>query len=170
MHPMPVLYLLRHAKSNWDDAALADRDRPLAPRGRKAAAAIGRYLAEKGAAPGLLLCSPALRCRETLEAVRALLPTAGDVVVEAPLYGAGPEDLLARLRAVPETTASVMLVGHNPSMEELAAELAGPEAAPRLGGRFPTGALAIYDVAGSWSDLGSEPATLRDFVVPRDLG
>jgi phosphohistidine phosphatase len=117
---MRRLYLLRHAKSSWEDAGLADHDRPLAPRGRRAAKAIGRYLRDSGIEPQLVLCSSARRAQETLE--RAGL--AGRV--EPELYGASADALLARLRHISPEVRSVMLIGHNPGVQQLALLLARP--------------------------------------------
>lgn len=153
----PRLYLLRHAKSSWKDPALADHDRPLAPRGRRASKAIGRYLRDHDIEPELVLCSSAKRARQTLE---RLGPAGLDARIEPELYGAGAHDLLARLRAVPEDVASVMLIGHNPGMEQLAFMLSG------LDDKFPTAALATFECSG-WRTL--EHAELIDYVKPRDL-
>ena len=154
---MSRLYLLRHAKSSWDAPALADHDRPRAPRGRRAAKAIGRYLREQGIEPELVLCSSATRARETLE--RAGLTGR----IEGDLYGAGAGVLLARLNEVPDDTESVMLVGHNPGMEDLTLLLAG-----QVPPKFPTAALALLDCP-SWSALARGTAELVGFVRPRDL-
>jgi phosphohistidine phosphatase len=151
------LYLLRHAKSSWKDASLDDHDRPLASRGRKASKAIGRYLRDHDIEPELVLCSSAKRARQTLE---RLGPAGMDARIERELYGAGSNTLLARLRAVPDGVASVLLIGHNPGMQQLAFVLAG------LDDKFPTAALATFEVK-SWSAL--ETAELIDYVRPRDL-
>ena len=162
------LYLLRHAKSSWDDPGLADHDRPLAPRGRKAAKAIGRHLRERGIEPALVLCSSATRARETLERIRL---AGGEAHIERELYGAGADALLARLRELPADVPSVLLIGHNPGMEELALLLAreGP-AVRELEAKFPTAALATLALRGTgWSTLDRGTAELVDFVRPRDL-
>jgi phosphohistidine phosphatase len=151
------LYLLRHAKSSWDDPELADHDRPLAPRGRRASKAIGRYLREHGIEPELVLCSSATRARETLE--RAGLSG----TVEGELYGAGARTLLARLNRVPDEVASVMLIGHNPGMEDLVLLLAA-----QTPSKFPTAALATLECP-PWSELDRGTAELVGFVRPREL-
>ena len=161
---MKRLFLLRHAKSSWTDAGLADHNRPLAPRGRRAAKAIGRHLHKQGIEPELVLCSSATRARETLE--RLGLQGAE---IEPELYGAGAAALLARLREVPTDVASVMLIGHNPGMQELALLLARAEPHVReLEVKFPTAALATVAIRG-WSSLGPGTAELIGFVRPREL-
>ena len=154
---MSRLYLLRHAKSSWKDASLDDHDRPLAPRGKRASKAIGRYLRDRDVTPELVLCSSAKRARQTLE---RLGPAGLDARIEPELYGAGSNTLLARLREVPDEVASVMLIGHNPGMQQLALTLAG------LDDKFPTAALATLECP-AWSTL--EHAELIDYVRPRDL-
>ena len=151
---MSRLYLFRHAKSSWDDSGLADHDRPLAPRGRKAAKAIAKYLHEHEIEPELVLCSSATRARETLERVGLTAQ------IEEGLYGAGAGALLTRLHEVPDDVGSVMLIGHNPGMQQLAFDLAG------LDDKFPTAALATLECE-SWSGL--DRAELVDYVKPRDL-
>jgi phosphohistidine phosphatase len=166
-----LVVLLRHAKSSWADDDLPDRERPLAPRGRKAAGRVAAYLAEQGVEPQLVLCSPALRARQTLELVRPALPGTTRVAVEEGLYGASAPDLLERLRRLPDDLDSVLLVGHNPGLQELAASLAPRAERERLLGHFPTAALAVLALRqGGWPDLGGRPAVLVAFVVPRDLG
>jgi phosphohistidine phosphatase len=167
------IHLLRHAKSSWDDPALADHERPLAKRGRKAAALLGEHLRDAGVAPDLVLCSSAARAVETLEGIRSGLAPDTRVEVEAGLYGAGVQALLRRLRALPEDVGSVMLIGHNPAIEELATELAGPgsdaDAGDRMRVKYPTGGLATLVFDGPWGDLDWEVATLDAFVVPKQL-
>jgi phosphohistidine phosphatase len=164
------LYLLRHAKSNWGDPSLADEERPLAPRGRKAAARMARHLRQEGIRPDLVLCSTALRATETLKAIeRALEDT--PTRAEKGLYGASAETLLARVRQVPDDVGSVMLIGHNPGLEDLATLLAsgGPEL-PRLREKYPTCALATLDVGEeAWSLLQPGEAELVGLVTPNDL-
>ena len=164
---MKRLYLLRHAKSSWKDSSLADHDRPLAGRGRRASKAMARHLRDEGISPDLVLCSSARRARETLDRIESALdsPT---VVVEPELYGASGRALLDRLRRVPDSAESVMLIGHNPAMQDLALDLA--PGASELAEKFPTGALATLTFAGStWGELDSGGAELVALVKPRDL-
>jgi phosphohistidine phosphatase len=164
------LYLLRHAKSSWKQPELADHDRPLASRGRRAAKAIARHLRERQIAPELVLCSTARRARETLEWIEPALATAA-VRREPQLYGASADVLLERLRTVPEDVASVMLIGHNPAIEQLALDLARPSPERReLEAKFPTAALATLEFVGaSWRDVSRGGAELISLVRPRDL-
>jgi phosphohistidine phosphatase len=167
---MRRLYVLRHAKSSWDDPALSDHDRPLAPRGRKAAKAIARHLRAEGIEPELVLCSTARRARETWERIEPSL--AGTPVrYEPELYGASATTLLERVRGVPDDVASVLLVGHNPAIEQLARSLARPSPERReLDAKFPTAALATLRLAGrSWRDLDAGGAELVELVRPREL-
>jgi len=166
---MPNLYLLRHAKSSWDDPGSNDRDRPLSPRGRRAAERLAEHLRAEGVHPDLVLCSPAVRARQTLARVRRAL---GDpkVTFDEILYAADAERLLARLRTVPAGVETVLLIGHNPGLQDLALDLAAEGRGLRkLRAKLPTGALVSLSFEGAWSDLGPGRAVLAGFVVPREL-
>jgi phosphohistidine phosphatase len=118
--------------------------------------------------PALVLCSTALRARLTLEA----LSLGGEVRYEDGLYGAGVAELLARLRRVPNETGSVMVVGHNPGLHELAVSCSGkgdPLLLGHLRDKFPTGALVKLAFHGPWASLGEGRAELESLVVPREL-
>jgi phosphohistidine phosphatase len=163
-----LLYLLRHAKSDWDDPALADRDRPLAARGRKAASVLAAHIERSGISPALVLCSPARRTMDTLRLISGSFRDPVEILVEEELYGAGMGELLRRLRDVGEATPSVMLIGHNPAIHELALALArSVDDLRQLKTKFPTGAMATLAVPGAWKDLGAEPADLLEFALPR---
>jgi phosphohistidine phosphatase len=169
------VWLLRHAKSSWSDPELADRERPLAPRGRRAARALARHAAGlPGGLPDLVLCSPALRTRETLEPLRKRLPEGARVRIERPLYLAGAARLLARLRRLPDAQRDVLLIGHDPGLHELALALVrlGRSAAlARLREKLPTGALVVLELdLARWRELAPGAARLATFVRPRDLG
>src|SRR5262245_8370555 len=140
---MHTLYLLRPAKSSWADPSLPDHERPLAPRGLRDAKRIGKHLVPHGIEPELVLCSSAERTRERVELVRPALGARSTVRLETELYAASSDELLDRIRAVPEAVASVMLIGHNPGLQDLALVLssAGTELG-RLKVKFPTAALA----------------------------
>lgn len=164
------LLLLRHAKSSHDDTDLADHERPLAPRGRRAAAAIGRYMRGQDLAPALVLCSSAIRARQTLDWITKELGESPEVRIESELYEASPRALLERLRHIDGGAPSAMLVGHSPAIERLALDLAsdGPDLA-ELARKYPTGALAVLAFDGSWDELDADGARLAGFVKPRDL-
>ena len=173
MPAVRTLLLLRHAKSSWTDPALADRDRPLAGRGRRAAELIARYLQDNGIRPALVLCSPARRAQDTLAIVRQRLGADVEVCTDEAIYSADAADVLERLRAVPASIASVLVVGHNPALQDLAAALAGDgnhDALTQLGVKWPTCALGLLDLSGAdWAGLGPGQAYLSGLVLPRHL-
>src|SRR4051794_19241861 len=115
---MRTLYLLRHTKSAWDDAAVDDHERPLAPRGRKAGRLLARHFRELDADPELVLCSTAQRARETLDLVLPGFSKTPIIATERGLYLAGPDSMQARLREVDARVKRVLLVGHNPGLHE----------------------------------------------------
>jgi phosphohistidine phosphatase len=170
------LYVLRHAKSSWDDPVLPDHERPLSRRGQKAVALLAEHVQGIGLEPAVILCSPARRTRETLAGV---LP-GHDALIEPELYGASANDLLNRLTRLPAGTESVMIVGHNPSVQSLVLKLAGPAAPPARNGedesplqmierKFPTAALATLAILGEWAQLRPGAAALLDYVRPKAL-
>jgi phosphohistidine phosphatase len=170
---MHQLLLLRHAKSSWDDAATPDKERALNARGRRAAVAMRRAMREFGLIPDLILVSTAKR---TLETMTALEPWDDTPLVEPidDLYLASETRLLGALRSVTETVRTVLLIGHNPGMHQLALLLADPRASAEQSMRavrdgFPTGALAEFSVAGPWSRLDAGGARLMRFLTPRML-
>jgi phosphohistidine phosphatase len=170
--PARVLYLLRHAKSSWDDPDLPDHDRPLAARGKKALPRLRRYVSDAGVAPTLVLCSSARRAVSTCEGIIEALPGEPVVQVEDGLYTASGNRLLDRLREVDEEMTGVLLIGHNPGLHSLAVSLVGrgdEDLRAQLAAAFPTGALATLMVPDLWADLAPSATILRDFVVPRQL-
>jgi len=164
--------LLRHAKSSWDEPGLDDHDRPLAPRGVRAVERIATYMEERRLHADLVLCSSARRARQTLAGLRPDLDDV-DVDIEDELYGASAYALVQRLRRVDASVVSVMIIGHNPGLEDLAVALArdgDPSAMERLHTKFPTTALAIFDVdQDDWTRLGNGDGYLRELVLPREL-
>ena len=164
------LHLLRHAKSSWDDPTRADHARPLSTRGTKAGERMRRWLAENDVRPQVVVCSTAVRARETLDLV---LPALGapHVLIEAALYHAPAERLLDRVHTLPDDAGSAMLVGHNPGLERLAALLAAPGSLrDTVNDAFPTGALAtLVATAGSWRKLEPGSMSLTGLVLPRLL-
>jgi phosphohistidine phosphatase len=166
------LYLLRHAKSSWDDPTMADHDRPLARRGRRASKTMAEHLRSERITPALVLCSSSARTRETLARVSAGFDGESNVKVETErgIYGASAEELLQRLRLVPDEIESVMLIGHQPGLQDLALELAGGGAhLERLSEKFPTAALVTLKLPGTWRELSPDSANLVAFVKPREL-
>lgn len=169
---MTTLHLLRHLKSSWDEPGLADFDRPLAPRGLKAGRAVARHVGRQGIIPDLILCSAARRTRETLQAVgeswRGI-----DTCIERALYEAPESALLERLRCIPPTVGTVLLIGHNPGMERLAALLCDgrgdPAALARMAAKFPTGALASIACDAPWPALERGRGRLLSYIRPVDL-
>jgi phosphohistidine phosphatase len=160
------LALIRHAKSSWADPDLDDHERPLNARGRRAATLVGRHLHEAGLEPDVVLCSSATRARQTLESLD--LPSATEVVVEDQLYGASASELLARLRTVPAAVGSVLVLGHNPGVEELARMLVDDDRA--LPAKFPTAAVADLRLpTRRWNELETHTGRLEGFVIPRML-
>ena len=174
---MLTLLLLRHAKSSWDNPALADFDRPLAKRGQKAAPRMGAEIEALGLRPELILCSSAQRTRETLDLVLdSWSGTPPPVVYDEAIYMAPPEDLVAEVRKRAATSpppGRVMMVGHNPGLEELAELLTGdgdPAARQLMAQKFPTCALAVITFEGSdWAAVGPGKGTLTRFITPARL-
>ncbi len=169
---MHTLYLLRHAKSSWADPTLLDHERPLAPRGRRDGKRIAKHVAQLGIEPELLLCSSAERTRETLKLIQPALGATSTVMLEMGLYAASAGRLLERIRAVPEPVASLMVIGHNPGLQDLALLLASAGAErERLEAKFPTAALATLTIPNAtWTQLSQADAVLAAYVVPKQLG
>jgi phosphohistidine phosphatase len=169
---MPLLHLVRHAKSNRDDPSLDDHDRPLAGRGRKAAPVMARWMAENGILPDLVLVSTARRCRETWEAMQPAFRPHPDVAFEAGLYLASSEELTQRLRELSDDRHEVMLIGHNPGLQDLALKLgdAGGMEQASLAAKFPTAALCSLDTGEKpWRRLGQGRLRMIRFIRPSDV-
>jgi phosphohistidine phosphatase len=174
---MRTLYLLRHAKAlAWEDPSavdLADIDRPLTPSGRRAATALAEHLRLSGCRPGLVLCSPALRTRQTLDLVASGLGLQARVQVDDSIYGARAGLLWHRVRALPDPVDEVLIVGHNPGLHELAINLSDhgdDKLRARVHEKLPTGAfVTIAWAQDTWAELRKSSAVLHDFVTPRDL-
>lgn len=167
---MKLLGLLRHAKSDWDDLGLRDFDRGLNGRGRKGAALMGRHIADHGVAWERTVASPAERVKRTLDASGLDV----DVAWDQRVYLASAASLLQVLRDVADDARSVLLVGHNPGLQELIFDLVPPEAEDALfdeaAEKFPTAAFAVLECdIDSWSDLAAGTARLIHLARPRDL-
>jgi phosphohistidine phosphatase len=170
---MKTLILLRHAKSDWDAPSTPDFERPLSERGRKAAPLVGKWLRDEELVPDLVLASAAQRAQETLGLVTQALDGTLPVRSEHDLYMAEPDRILAIVRGVGDDVDRLMVVGHNPGIEQLARGLAvegKKKALAKMTNKFPTGAAAVieYDVA-SWADIAPGTGKLRAFVRPKDL-
>jgi len=167
---MKDLVLLRHAKSSWGDENAADFDRKLAARGRKAAAAIGAWMTQHGFRPELILSSSARRTRDTVAGLGAVAEGV-ETVYEDGLYLAEPEAILRRLAKLKPVVARVLVVGHNPGIEQLALQLTAEESPDhqRMARKFPTAALAWFTIdSDSWRGFEAH-AALKRFIVPAEV-
>ncbi|RZQ60692.1 histidine phosphatase family protein [Amycolatopsis suaedae] len=145
---------MRHAKSAWPDG-VADLERPLNDRGRRDAPAAGRWLRESGLVPDHVLCSPALRTRQTLALTGAEWETMPPVIEDDRLYGESLPGMLAAVRTAPPTARTVLLVGHNPDVTTLVVALAGEPVS------FRTATLAVLDSTAGWAAADSGWGALR---------
>lgn len=168
---MHLLHLLRHAKSSWKDD-VEDRERPLNRRGREAARLVGQHLPATAGAIDLVLCSSAVRTRETLNLVLAGFTPRPRCVIEDGLYLADRDELIERLQQLAESQVNVLVIGHNPGLHELAVALAEPDS-PRVRalttGKFPTAARVSLCVATRWAALGGARHRLVDYVTAASL-
>lgn len=166
--PERTLMILRHAKSDWTPAAPNDHDRPLAKRGRLAARQLCGAI-PPSQRPSLILCSSARRAIETLAALSPLIAGGARVSIEHSLYLADEDALLLRLHAVPPTVISVLVIGHNPGLHDLAVRVVGagdPGAIDALAERLAPGGLVSLAQPGDWSELDTGSARLVSYVVP----
>jgi len=154
------LIALRHAKSDWS-GAVADHDRPLAGRGRREAALAGRWLRENAADIDLVVCSSAKRARQTWKLVAKQLDNAPPARVDDRLYAASVRGLLAVVRKLPESARAVLLIGHNPGLEELVADLGG------VGWPMKTSSIAVLSSRSEWAEVGARWAKLEASLTPR---
>ena len=167
------LLLLRHAKSAWPD--VADSERPLNDRGRRDAPAMGRWLRDYGYIPDVVLCSTARRTRDTWALLAGGLDAAPPVRYEQRIYEATALGLLHLLREAGGDYRTVLLIGHNPGIAELAVGIAqmtdrpAGEPLDRARDKFPTAAVAVLEFKGDWADLIPGEARMVDFAVPRDI-
>jgi phosphohistidine phosphatase len=170
---MKVLTLLRHAKSGWDDPVARDFDRPLNKRGRRAALAVGRAMRTEGMEFDAVLASPAVRVVETLQDVGDGYGREFDSQHVADLYLASRAVLLDRVQHMADAVERLLVVGHNPGLEQLAMLLTGSDRSGRLAeleSKYPTATVAVieFDV-GRWADVKKGGGVLTRFIRPRDL-
>jgi len=169
------LFLLRHAKSSSDDPFVQDFDRDLNKRGRKAARGLSKWLENKGYMPDLVLCSAALRTRQTLELTQEGFGGRPEISIEKRLYLADVEDLRRRLAELDKRSPcpdAVLMIGHNPGLEEFALDLIPPAEADtraRIAAKFPTCAFVALRFADCpWGSIGPARATLETYRIPAD--
>ena len=162
---MKTLLLLRHAKSSWNQPELHDHDRPLNKRGKKEAPLVGKYLKDNDLLPDLIISSTARRARQTVEMVAEAAGYTGEIRWLDELYAAPPEEYLSALATLPESYHCVMMVGHNPGLEELVALLTEEEES------LTTAAMAQVDLSvAAWSEVGMETeGNLVNIWRPREL-
>jgi phosphohistidine phosphatase len=170
---MRRLMLLRHAKSDWSEAGQADIDRVLSARGRSAAPRVGEYMAGQALVPDLALVSSAQRTRETWELVSGAYKKPPESTIEPRVYDASADKLLKLIRETKGDIHALLVVGHNPAMEELADSLVtmgDPVSRDAMDEKFPTAALAVIDFpTDSWSEVAQGTGRLDRFVTPRSL-
>jgi phosphohistidine phosphatase len=177
-----TLVLLRHAKSAWPD--VPDHDRPLARRGQRDAPAMGRWLRAAGHVPDQVLCSTARRARETWQLAQAGLGAAPPARFEDLVYQGSAAQLLDLIRSAAPAARTLLIVGHDPAIPELARTLAAAApparvgshgsaghraAADRMRAKFPTAAVAVFEFTGNWGQLSRGTARLTAFVTPRSV-
>jgi len=170
---MKTIFLLRHAKSSWDDPVERDFDRPLNPRGRRAAETIGRYLREENIQFDSVVSSPAVRVIETLDGVEAGAGRRFGAGFDRRIYMASAMTLLDLVHETEDAVDSLLLVGHNPGLEDLIFKLTPPNSGPirrEVDIKYPTATLAemAFDV-DHWEDIDDAGGKLVRLVRPRDL-
>lgn len=162
------LLLTRHAKSDWQDPTLADHDRPLNARGKAAAKSLGDWLLSRGYVPDMVICSAALRTRQTWEQMAPAVSHGAEVRLSETLYHASPDRMLQILHEAHGDR--VLMIGHNPGIAELARLLpSNPPTDPDFD-HYPTGATAVLDMPlNKWTEAGFGLGQFREFVTPRQL-
>jgi phosphohistidine phosphatase len=161
---MKTLLLLRHAKSSWKDPGLADFERPLNDRGRKAAEIIGRFIAKENVAIDLVISSPAVRARQTAELALRYAKRSPELRFDQRIYEASPTRLLEIVSQIEDNRNAVLLIGHNPGMEELLALLVGGEQ------QMSTASLAKVSLSSKkWDKVMAGKGTLDSFVKAKEI-
>lgn len=161
---MKTLYLLRHAKSSWDDPAQTDFERPLNPRGEKAAPFMGELMAKKELVPSIIVSSPAMRAKTTALLVKDAGQFSADIIIEKNIYEASPNTLRQVVSEISDNHSSAMLVGHNPGIEGFIRYLTG-QLEP-----MPTAALAVIELEiERWDEIIDGGGKLLSVYRPKDL-
>lgn len=165
------LYLLRHAKSDWNNTFLSDFERPLNQRGRRSASKIASFISTNKIRPELILCSSARRTRETLEIIQHSFNPKTEFSIENELYASSVYDLIKRIQRVPDSIKSLMIIGHNPGMQDLSLQLStSSELRDQISEKFPTGALVdVFIETESWSRIAQGEARIISFTTPNDI-
>jgi phosphohistidine phosphatase len=160
---MKILFLLRHAKSSWDNASLADFDRPLNERGKNTAPFMGEVMNRRGYAPSIVISSPANRAASTAKLVTQAAGLSSDIRYDDRVYEASPNSLRQVASEIDDAFGSAMLVGHNPGMEGFIRYLTGEIEA------MPTAALAVIELdIDSWSEINADTGKLAEVIRPKD--
>ncbi len=171
---MRHVILFRHAKSSWDNVGLDDFDRPLSKRGTTDAPRMGAYIARHLPKPNWIVCSTAVRTRQTLALIQKQIGIADDVIqFEPDIYEAPPARILSCIRALSDQVETVLIIGHNPGLQAIAMQLTGsgePELTEKMTMKFPTAAVAAlsFDVK-HWCDIAPHSGCLDTFMVPKRL-
>ncbi len=169
------LSLLRHAKSSWDDNVKGDFDRPLNRRGREAAVLMGAFMEENTGAPDCVLCSSAVRTRETLDLIAPFFSARPHIEYSRGLYLASPHTILEAIGAASQQYAHILVIAHNPGLHMLALDLTDPARSRpgdfrRLAEKFPTAALAHFEFdISAWDEPLRRRGALRLFATPKDM-
>jgi phosphohistidine phosphatase len=168
---MRSLYLLRHAKSDWDGSGVADFDRPLSERGFSAAPKMGQFMAENKLIPDRILCSAANRTRQTLSALLPHLGDVADIEIMESIYSGGAQEYFNLLRSQENEAETILLIGHNPSIQGLALALSGEgdqSMREQMFAKYPTAGLSVIKFAiESWNDIDQGKGNLELFTTPR---
>jgi phosphohistidine phosphatase len=160
---MKTLFILRHAKSSWDDPDLADFDRPLNARGRAAAPFMGEFMANRGLVPDVILSSPAVRARKTAKLAKHAGNLKAEIEHDERIYEASPQTLRQVAAEIDDKFVSAMIIGHNPGVEGFVRFLTG------VAERMPTAALAVIELdIYRWEEIDARTGTLRSLIRPRD--
>lgn len=155
---------MRHAKSSWDSAGLADFDRPLNDRGLNAAPFMGEYIARHDMLPDRIICSPAKRALQTALLIRENAGISFDIKYDERIYDAGVPHLLKTIWDIENPFSSAMIVGHNPGLEDLTQFLTNRNVI------MPTAAIAVIDLeVENWKNTDKNSGSLIDLLRPRDL-
>ncbi|PQA89101.1 SixA phosphatase family protein [Hyphococcus luteus] len=172
---MKRISLLRHAEAAERSPAITDRERPLTKKGREDSRLMGGFLAKSDRLPGLALCSPSTRTRETLDGVNARLAEPLETMIDAAIYEATEEEILEAIKTLPDECDHVLVVGHNPGFHALGVRLADPHESDarelaRIANKFPKGALAVFEFdIGAWRKADFGGGRLVQFTRPKDL-